>query len=226
MRKPARLLVVGFLAAGLAALFQPSSRAQPIPTRALDQTFLCATRMTGGSHEIEARAHAGVREGSRWRKLAFAGVVTPTLGGNTTALDPSALVWITAARPRATTTIGHEGWTTPVLAHGTLAVSQKLCKTVKGRAPLSSGGLQGSAASQLGEALDCASPRRVLVRVRAVFESATRLRPRSGYLRTTAHVDEAAFVVRSQSGKPMVFASVAASGRASLFTAPNCVPDG
>lgn len=204
-----------------------SPKAATVPSsssKVIDRTLLCSTQRD----KIEVWAHAGLRENrSGWNTLPLAGIVTPSLGGKTTVFDPSALVWITAARPSSSTTFGPSSdySTTPVLPHGTLAVSQKLCQTVRAEVPLSFAGLHGGATTPLGEAIDCATSRRVLVRVRARFESSVRLHLRSGYARATTPIVEGAVVVRSESGRPLVYASVAATGKTRLFTARDCVPD-
>jgi hypothetical protein len=221
-----RLVVASVSAVDEDAARQPrATDASPAAT-VVDRTLSCSTLAIGGLRKIEVRAHAGVRaSGSSWNKLPFAVVLTPTMGGFATALDPSSLLWISAARPTGATTLGHEHWTISPLAHGTLALSQKLCKNAEASIPLGSAGLRGGRVSPLGDGFECATPRRVLVRVRAVVGSRTRLRSRSGYLRTTAPIVEAALVVRAQSGKPLVYAATAASGKTRLFTADGCVPD-
>src|SRR5918995_2612678 len=50
------------------------------------------------------------------------------------------------------------------------------CKTVRATVPLSSRGLAGGEASLFGEQTGCPTTRRVLVRVRAAFSTATSLR--------------------------------------------------
>jgi hypothetical protein len=63
------------------------------------------------------------------------------------------------------------------------------------------------------------------VRVRAVLGSQTALRSFRGFLRTTVPVREASLAVRTQSGKPLVYAQVFQSGKSLLFTSPTCFPD-
>lgn len=222
MRLLAPVVGVALVTAAAALAVQAPAGAQPNAAKIVDRTLLCSTQR----QKIEVWGHAGLREGrSRWNKLPFATIVTPTLGGKATAFDPSGLVWITAARPSLPTTFGFDRSRTPVLGQGTLAVSQKLCRPVKAEVALSSAGLDGGATSPLGEGIDCATPGRVLVRVRATFESPARLRQRDGYTRATAPIVEAAVVVRSEAGKSIAYATVAATGKTRLFTARNCVPD-
>ncbi len=190
----------------------------------VDRTFVCATLQNGGIYEVEARAHSGVREsGSRWKTLPFAVAATGNTGTSMTRLDNS-LAWITAARPSTTTIIEEGDLPLAVLSLGTVAVNLRQCEAVQARAPLTPAGLRGGTAGQLGEIVDCETRRRVLVRVRARLQSGG-LRESRGFLRSTGPVANAALSVRTQTGRPLVYATVAASGRARLFTAPRCVAD-
>ena len=126
----------------------------------------------------------------------------------------------------AQTTLMEDGGYGPqtVLSQGTLAVNLRQCSSTRARVPLSPTGLRGGAAGQLGRILDCVAPRRILVRVRARLASGT-LRRSRGFLRTQATVTEAALAARTTSGRPLVYATVATSGSARLFTAAGCVPE-
>ena len=204
-----------------------SSEASAPSAGAIDRTLLCATAPRGGVYEIEARAHRGIREGpSRWKQLPFAVVGSGGTAGraNSPALFDNSLAWISAGRATATTTVDTEFMAVPVSALGTLAVKAG-CRTTKTPVPLTPTGLEGGATSPFGDELDCSSPRRVLVRVRAVLGAPTSLRKRGTLLKTTIPVKEARLAVRTQNGKPLVYAEVFESGKARLFTAPGCVPD-
>ncbi len=204
-----------------------TSEASTLSGGAIDRTLLCATAPTGGIYEIEARAHRGIREGpSRWKQLPFAVVGSGGTAGraNTPELFDNSLAWISAARATATTTVDTEFMAVPVSALGTLAVKAG-CRTTTTPVPLTPAGLEGGAASPFGDELDCSSPRRVLVRVRAVLGAPTSLRKRGMVLKTTVPVKEARLTIRTQTGKPLVYAEVFESGKARLFTAKGCVPD-
>ena len=112
-----------------------------------------------------------------------------------------------------------------VRATGTLALNSSACKATSARIPLSAKGLRGGAASQFEDEFDCDSPRRVLGRIRATFESSTQLRLRQGFLRTSVPLSEGAPTIRTQSGKPLMYATVSQSGKAAIFTGPTCYPD-
>jgi hypothetical protein len=196
-------------------------------SRVIDRTLLCTTQPSGGVYEIEARGHSGTRApDSTWLKLPSGVVASGRIVGGVgqTFLDNS-FAWITAGRPTSSTTLGHEFEITPVLPNGTLALNRKHCRTVSARIALASAGLTGGAEGQLGESIDCAAPQRVLVRVRAVLALPGTLRGRGDFVRTTTPVREAKLAARTLSGKPLVYAEVLESGKARLFTAPNCIPD-
>ena len=207
------------------AAFQASADAQPEASRVLDRTVLCSTSTSGGLYEVEARAHAGIHETpSRWKQLPFAVASTGSIGSRLLALSDS-LAWITAGSPSAATTIDVEFRMTEARTAGTLALNATACKSSSKTIPLSAQGLRGSAASPFEDEFDCAVPRRVLVRVRATLEAPAELRLSRGFLRTSVPAKEAALAVRTQSGKPLMYATVSQSGMSRLFTGPTCVPD-
>lgn len=194
-----------------------------------DRTYVCATAPLGGIYEIEAQARTGTRQmgdRSTWFQLPLAGITSGGSRSSAAALD-NMLVWVTAGAPSATTTVipnPFAGFTYPVRVWGTLAVNAQRCKPASSRIPLASTGLRGGPASQLGDALDCASPRRVVVRVRWSAASST-LKSHRQFLRTTEPLGEASLAVRTQAGKPLVYATVSRSGKTRLFTAKSCVED-
>jgi hypothetical protein len=213
------------LLGGATLVGERSARAEPGAPTVVDRTVECRTLQNGGIYEIEARAHSGVRaSGSVWKTLPFAVITTGSTGSAATQLD-NAFLWISAGRPSATTWLEESFF--PTLAHqnGTLAIKLGRCRSTRTRVPLVTTGLGGGQAGQLGEIFDCASPRNVLVRVRARLESSGGLRSGHGFLRTTTPLTQAALAVRTRSGKMLAYASVAASGKTRLFTAPSCTRD-
>ena len=211
------LALVSLVAAVLPASGLPAG-AEPATT-VIDRTLECRTLLSGGIYEVEARAHSGIRaSASVWKKLPFAGVVS-----GEDNLD-YALVWISAGRPSATSVLEESYLQSPVSEFGTLGIRLG-CRSTRAKVGLTTKGLNGGRASQLVDKFDCATPRRLLVRVRATFERSGALRARDGFLRTTAPITSAAFAVRTLSGKQLVYASVAASGASRLFTAGACFRD-
>lgn len=200
------------------------ARAEPGAT-VIDRTVECRTLLNGGIYEIEARGHAGVRESKNvWKTLPFAVVTSGSTGSAATQLD-NAFVWITAGRPTRETWLEETFFPTLATADGTMAIKVGRCRSTRASVPLSRRGLEGGAAGGLGDTYDCETPRNVLVRVRARLEGSGGLRTHHGFLRTEAPITEAAFAVRTRSGKPLAYASVAASGKTQLFTGRGCFPD-
>jgi hypothetical protein len=88
------------------------------------------------------------------------------------------------------------------------------------RVPLETKGLSGGRASEFGDRYQCPAPRTVLVRVRVEFAERVRVGRES-----RAHVTGGSLAVRTESGKPIVYADVHEFGRARLFAARSCIPE-
>ena len=219
---------------GLVVRSQQSASA-PARTRAvdntaalavIDRTYVCNTSILGGIYELKSRAHSGVRSGSGWAKLPWAGASSGGWAGPLTGL-PNApgntLAWITAGAPSTSTTVGADGEVFPVLGGGTIGVNSSMCRPSKARVALSPSGLRGGAATAVVVALDCAAPRRLLVRFRASVEGSSALRERARlFLATNAPAREAKLAVRTLTGRLLAYADVSDSGKARLFTAKGC----
>jgi hypothetical protein len=190
----------------------------------IDRTMRCTTAPRGGSRAGAARPKAGPRAGGRWKQLPYAISSSGNVGST---LDPlgDALAWITAGRPSADTTVDSGFRTAQVARWGTLAVSRVSCRPVRSKVPFSKAGLRGGSASPFGDKLDCPAPRRVLVRVRALAVSKTELRGRGAFLSTNVPLKSGRLAVRTEKGKPIVYAEVQDSGAVRLFTAKGCVYD-
>jgi hypothetical protein len=93
---------------------------------------------------------------------------------------------------------------------------------------LKAGKLRGAEPGPFGRSFDCEAPRRVYLRVRAVFfEPAALVTNRDSDYRTLfaqGRISEAAVAVRTPSGNPLVFATMAGS-KARLFTGRSCDED-
>jgi hypothetical protein len=204
--------------------------------RVVDRTYLCRVAPHNGVRRIEARAQRGFREDGRWRWLSSAGVSNEN-GGPPAKLPPT---------PTGQIPIYYTNWGFGVsagleLAHpepspplrpyraGLSVTSRRACTATRARVPLSRRGLDGFPADYFGDEVECASPAKVLVRVRAVFAEPASLQiDRSqGELRTrraSGAVREAALAVRTTSGRPLLYASTSAAGAARLFSAAGCSP--
>jgi hypothetical protein len=216
------LIAVTACSAALAALLAiASARAGEGTPSVLDRTWSCQVLPRGGLRVLDARASAGVRNGSAWVKLPYAGLRTGPFSGPETG---NLLAWVTAGRPDAATTADQEFETFDVETVGTIGVRRTLCRESRQPVPLGAKGLRGGPATQLGDAYECAPFRRVLVRIRATLASPATLR---GDELQTAHVPatRAELAVRTPAGKRLVYADAAASGKARLFTAAGCTPD-
>ena len=201
------------------ALVSESAQARP-EAFVLDRTYSCAITLHGGIYQLENRAHPGVRAGGAWSKLAYAGLRAGVFSGGTGNL----LAWISAGKPTKTTTVDQEFWTFDVRTFGTVGISGRNCNPAQAAVPLSAGALRGGAAAPLGSELKCDVPRRVLVRVRAVLASRASLHGRE-FESVHVPVREAKLAVRTVSGKPLTYATVSQTGKATLFTAKGCVPE-
>jgi hypothetical protein len=81
-----------------------------------------------------------------------------------------------------------------------------------------------------GSEYDCWTPRRALLRIRAVFKSPTRLKSGSPFgfplLFARGAVKEASFAIRTERGKQLALATVTEAGRLGIFLdTGDCFPD-
>jgi hypothetical protein len=208
-----------------AALGAARSSSAPAPL-VIDQTLLCSTNTSGGLREVEVRANAGFRQGGPWKILAFATVATGGVRSAANVLDDS-LAWVAAGKydHNANLTPSNGLVLTNVTRFGTLALNRVVCKAAKTRVPLSAKGLGDAAPDALGVAYDCATPSRVLVRVRTIAHSTpTRYRDQQ-FEKTKASLQTGFLAMRTQAGKQRAFAAVFDSGKARLFVAESCEAD-
>jgi len=220
------VLASGAVAVGLFAAAS-AARSEQTPSRLVDRTFACEAAYIGGIRQIDVRAHRrSGRRGSSWRQPAFASVSTTVSGSAETVIEDE-LAWISSGRPSADATIATTipGFTFPFRSWGTLAFNLDRCRSSGARVALGRAGLRGGAAGPTDDRWDCASGRRVLVRVRAVLTTPSRLTTYRGFLRTTVPVERASLTVLAGSGRRLVHAEVLASGKSFLYTSPTCFPD-
>jgi hypothetical protein len=196
------------------------------PLAVIDRTYSCATTLLGGLYEVKNRAHAGIRSGAGWAKLPYAVAASGGWAGPLTGLPNApnnSLAWITAGTPTADTTVGGNSEVFPVLGGGTIGVNASMCKPSRARVALTSAGLRGGAVSPNLLAIDCAAPKRVLVRIRATVQGTDALRERARiFVATNAPASEAKMAVRTPAGKPLTYADVAQSGKTRLFVPQGC----
>jgi hypothetical protein len=171
----------------------------PGSTAVVDRTFSCAAAIRGGLRMVEVRAFAGSGQ------------------------PPSS----------STAEFGlHTNWTPDgTLASGStggILLNPTRCTATRTPVPLVARGLRGGTATASGVEYKCEAPRRVLVRIRAVFHVPTKLetdRP-LGYpsLHADGEVKEATLAVQAESGRRLAFASLA-GGKVRLLAAPDCTED-
>jgi hypothetical protein len=224
-----RALVVLFalgtsLVLGPAALgVDPDHRAAEGQARVkvVDQTLACTTLVQAGIRKVTVRAASTVpaqRDPQGRKVFPFAGLDTggwqSSAGGNSPIVGGATLV---------------SGSTGPSRSErgAYFILSRKQCKATSRRVALSPTGLHGGRASPFGDAYECFPGRTILVRARALFRTATRLRLDriNGRLVTEAALREVSFAARTLSGKPLVYAEASDSGKARLFVGQGCVRD-
>ena len=161
-----------------------------------------------------------------WKSLAFASARAGRITIGPSQLDDS-LAWAGAGRASHETNLESYDAASPYPAkvYGTLALNQDVCRPSRARVPLSAKGLVGGPAGQLGEEYDCESPRRVLVRLRAILRARAPVYRERHFLKTKANLKSAYLAIRTRSGRPLAFAAVFESGKARLFTASSCLSD-
>jgi hypothetical protein len=194
-----------------------SAVAEPTAFRVVDRTLRCTVAPHAGVRRVEVSARTGTRlfgDATKWKLLANAGVGDPAGG----------IAGVSAGNPLAPLEPGF-----PAPPERLSFVAGAKCRTVEQRIPLSRRGLDGFAASPLEDKYDCASGRRVLVRIRATFTAPTtltlkRYRDGSTWWVARGTVAKGELAVRTDEGRTLAYAEVLASGSARLFLADRCKP--
>ncbi len=176
----------------------PRAERQASPLKVIDRRLWCTTAMRGGVHKLELTAVSGGAPGNV-HQVNFE-LVTP--------FAPDA--------------------TLVLVSSSGLQYSPRRCTAARPRPALTPRGLRGGTTPPTPQEIECETPRRVLVRFRAVFRSPTRLwvQRRFGYPIQVADgaVKEASLVVLTPAGRRLAFASI--GGRtARLFAAGRCTED-
>lgn len=196
------------------ATLQQAARAEPAQVRLVDRTLVCRTGVMHGARTITVVARSGFRGEGRLEELAAISVVTP---GQPIPSRPNYLPTLVGVSA---------GWPPPeaFATGGGLAFSTGRCKATRARAPLTRRGLRGGRANVFGEEATCSVPAEVLVRVRATFLTPTTLEPldRTAGVAANGRIELGRIAVRTRTGRQLAYADVTDSGRARIFTAPNC----
>ena len=205
----------------------PGATASTHASRDIDRTFVCSPGFVGGTHSIFAHAFTGVgRTRLGWERPAFVAVGS-SLVGAALASVPNYLVWITGGLPTRAASVspGDATLSFPFSVWGTVSVQRGACRATTTRVAVGTRGLERREVTPFFNLHDCMTPRRVLMRVRARLLRPSVLKSHRGYLRTTEPARTAEVMVRTLSGRPVIYAQVLESGKARLFTAPGCIED-
>jgi hypothetical protein len=189
--------------AAASASSAPTAPLQSAPSRIIDRTLLCETAFQAGLRVLDIKAIGPLRAGPNAH------------GAGIDLYSP----WSPDAYLAG---ISEEG----------LTLNHKRCKPQKTRIRLQRRGLAGGRLGQFEDAYDCTPPRFVLLRLRASFRARVALRTtvwddqaRFPVMRARGRIREGYIALQTRTGKPLVFGSVSDAGKATLFTAPFCVPD-
>jgi hypothetical protein len=202
-----RHLTLGAVAllAGAAGVVR-AERAEPAASqraRVIDQTLRCTVALDAGIRQIRISGQSGVRDQadpSKWFAIA----------GLHLTVDNGQLAAIQAGAPRAEQRV-------PQL-DTTFLVGRDACRPVAARIPLSPKGLGGGPLNRFVEYYHCAMPRRIVMRVRGEFRQPVALRSDTGARFTEAPMRKGFVAIRSERGRPLLYADVVESGRARLFS--------
>jgi hypothetical protein len=189
----------------------PAASTATAAAKVIDRTLACKTGYKAGALLLLATARAqGVTQ--QQRNLASAYVTTPADPLPTSQNFEPTLAGVTAGSRR------------PGMGSGGLGIDAKLCKATRAAVAFSPKGLSGGFAPSYGLDAQCFPAKTVLVRVRAVFRRPVTLKlaGKGAFYQAIGYVEKGEIMVRSTAGRPLVYADVADSGRARLFTAKDC----
>jgi hypothetical protein len=199
-----------------ALAYQPTATSGGAAARIIDRTLRCVLSESGGIPKVEVSVAAGLRQNTRFQRMAQATFTTfdQTQFGEDHYLQVAGFT---------------AGWPPPQgIRSGGLSISLERCTPTVGRPALTSRGLVGGPVDAFEDKYECFPPKTILIRMRAVFRRPTSLRiDRRGErsLAANARITKGSIVAQTQRGKRIAYAEVFESGKARLFTAPDCVPD-
>ena len=184
---------------GVAATLLSPAAARVEASRIVDRTFHCESGFLGGLYQVDVNSHYSAQQGSS--ELTVYSSVTRNI---------------------------YESPLGGMSSEG-FAIHRDRCVPTKAPLKLSTTGMRGGVVPPLGATSTCETPRRVLLRVRAVFERPVtpRTSRRFGFPQLTAEgsVREAALAIGTRAGKPIAYLSVTGTERARLFTVRTCEED-
>ena len=194
-----RRIALCALVALVSALPLAPAQAGEPAPRILDRTYSCEAGYIGGLYQVQLS--------SRYQPGA----------------SPSKLL--------AFASVTKNMWESPhgQLGSTGLSVNRKLCVPSRGAVTLTTKGMRGGRVPPLGVEATCETPRRVLMRVRAVFTRSPRVSTsrQFGFPQLTAFgsVGEAAIAIATPAGNPIAYVAVTGTEKARLFTVRTCKED-
>jgi hypothetical protein len=212
-RAVTRLVACAFVLCAAMLLAQGTSgEAARSASKVVDHTMVCTTGIHGGARVIYLRAQSAYGRGQTLDWLAQASV--------------SAVGQPVPTKPDYRPTLAgmSAGWPPPrPLTAGGIGFDNRLCKAARSRVALSTRGLSGGIASQLGDELTCVVPKTMLVRVRVAFGSPVELELKRRFYSAVGRVQRGQIAVTTTAGKRLVYAEVTESrGASRLFTSGGC----
>ena len=183
---------------GVAATLLSPAGARPEASRIVDRTFLCESGFLGGLYQLDVNSQYSARQGAS--ELA---------------------VYSSITRDMYESPLGG-------MSSSGIVIHRERCVPMKEALKLSTTGMRGGVVPPLGATSTCETPRRVLLRMRAVFERPVTLQTsrRFGFpLIAEGSVKEAALAIGTRAGKAIAYLSVAGTERARLFTVRTCEED-
>jgi hypothetical protein len=192
--------VVPIVALGVAGFVLAPAHARDTASRVIDQTFVCQTGYLGGVHQLEARAHKSVRREGGSKRYGFVSMNTNLPEGFLGGVET-----------------------------GSIWVSRRYCRATDARPPLTRAGLRGGAIGPFERRIDCFTPRQVLIRIRGESARPASLKAVSPYgypiLRALGNFRKVEIAIGTPKRRLLAYASVDATQRTQLFTAPDCQED-
>jgi hypothetical protein len=181
------------------ALLLTPAHAREQAPRILDRTYSCEAGYIGGLYQVQL--------------------------SSTFQTAPS------SSKLQAFASVTKNMWESPYGQLGStgLSVHRRLCIPARGKVKLTTSRMRGGAVPPLGVDARCETPRRVLMRVRAVFSRPPQVATsrQFGFPQLTAFgpVREAAIALATPAGRPIAYVSVTGTEKARLFTVRTCEED-
>jgi len=194
-----RARIVFVAIVGAAATLLAPAGAGVEALRIVDRTFLCESGFIGGLYQLDVHSQYSKPQGSS---------------------DPT--VYSSVTRNIYEAPLGG-------MSSSGISIHRERCVPTKEALKLTTTGMRGGAVPPLGTTSTCETPRRVLLRVRAVFERPVtpQTSRRFGFPQLIAEgsIRVAALAIGTRAGKAIAYLTVTGAERARLFTVRTCEED-